>query len=139
MNGVRRTQILTGPSPKKLIHFACWFRALRSGILQIQIKCPEDLRILGLFSDPQNSTSKCSKSAYKVNQPFSSKYLQTAPGQKKSIHFSVPVWSIWKWNTTNWKKSQIPGDLRILVLFQNFEIPLPRVLKGMQIVSTSSS
>jgi hypothetical protein len=55
---------------KKLIHFACQFEALGSGISQIQKKFqnPEALRILELFLDLQYSTSKCIKLARKVNQ-----------------------------------------------------------------------
>jgi hypothetical protein len=47
------TQILKAPGQKKSIHFACRFRALGSGILQIQKKfqIPEDLRILALFQN----------------------------------------------------------------------------------------
>jgi hypothetical protein len=37
--------------PEKLIHFACQFRTLGSGMVQIRKKCqiPEDLRILSFF------------------------------------------------------------------------------------------
>ncbi len=53
-----------------LIHFACQFEALRSGISRIWKNChtPENLRNLELFSDPQYSTFKRSKIACKVKQ-----------------------------------------------------------------------
>ncbi len=63
------TQIFRAPDRKKLIHFECQFEALKSGILRIQKMCQilEGLRILELFSDHQNSTSKCSKLPGKVS------------------------------------------------------------------------
>ncbi len=57
------------PGRQKLIHFACQFEALGSGISQIQkqFQNPEALRILELFLDSRYSTSKCLKLARKVN------------------------------------------------------------------------
>jgi hypothetical protein len=78
--------------PGKMIHFACYFGALKSGILRIRKKfqIPEILRSMTLFSDPRNSTSKCSKLACKVNQYFRLSITQilTAPGRQKLIHFA---------------------------------------------------
>jgi hypothetical protein len=63
-------RICVMPERKKLIHFACPFEALGSGLSQIQkhFQNPEALRILELFSDLRYSTSKCLKLAHKVNQ-----------------------------------------------------------------------
>ncbi len=47
---------------KKSIYFACQFGELGNGIFykSKKFKIPEDLRIPALFSELQNSTSKCS-------------------------------------------------------------------------------
>jgi hypothetical protein len=75
------TQILTAHGRKMSRYFACWFGALRSGILQIwkKFRNPEVIRNLAIFSDFQYSTSKYSKLACNVNQLVSSRHSQTDP------------------------------------------------------------
>jgi hypothetical protein len=77
------------PGRKKLIHFACQFEALGSGIsrIQKQFQNPEALRILELFLDLRYFTSKCLKLARKVNQLFPAG-LREMPGRKKLFDFA---------------------------------------------------
>jgi hypothetical protein len=58
---------------KELRHFTWPVRVLKSGILQIRKKCrnPDDLRILALFADLQNSISKYPKNGKQSVSIFS--------------------------------------------------------------------
>jgi hypothetical protein len=80
--------------PGKLIHFACYFGALKSGILRIRKKfqIPENLRSITFFSDPRYSPSKCSELACTVNRHFHLSITQilTAPGRQRfTLHASL--------------------------------------------------
>ncbi len=102
----------------KLIHFACQFEALGSGIsrIQKQFQNPESLRILELFSDSRYSTVKCLKLARKIKQLFSSRHL-SEPRRKKLIHFACQFEALESRISQIQKQFQNPKSLRILELF----------------------
>ncbi len=110
---------------KELWHFTWPVRILRSGILQIRKKCqnPDDLRILALFSDLQNSTSKYPKITSKTFLFFRAVAVQRicvrAPRWQKRRHFSWPVRVLKSRISQIRKKCHNPGNLRILELFSD--------------------
>ncbi len=100
-------------------------------------KCqnPEDLRILKLFSDFQNSTFMCLYRPCKLFRLFLFSVCccavsMWAPWQEKWRHFASPVKVLKSGIFQIWKKYQNPEIFGILTLFRIFKIPLLSTLKG---------
>ncbi len=121
---------------KELWHFTWPVRMLRSGILQIRKKCqnPDDLRILALFSDLQNSISKYLKITSKVFLFFRAVAVQRicvrAPRWQKRRHFSWPVRVLQSGISQIRKSAKILGISRFWNFFRICEIPLLSPLTG---------
>ncbi len=75
------------------LHMA--WKGTKSGTSQIRKKChnPDDLRILALFSDLQNSTSKYPKNKQSISffWAIAVRISVRAPRQQKGRHFARPV------------------------------------------------
>jgi hypothetical protein len=120
------TQILTAPGRQKSIHFACWFGALKSGILQIRKKCqiPKDLRIMTLFQILKiRLISAPNRHAKWIDlfRPGTFTQILTPLSQKKSFHFACQFGALISGIFRIWKKYHNPEILRNLALFSEFQ------------------
>ncbi len=125
---MQHTQIYLAPWREKWWHIACLFGALASGIKKIWKKCqiPEDVRILALFSDLRNSTSKCSELACKVDQPFPTSITQilTAPGWESWVTLRAVLEHLKVEYCRSEKSARFLRISGIWHFFQTLEIPL---------------
>jgi hypothetical protein len=121
---------------KELWHFTWPVRILISGILQIRKKCqhPDDLSILALFSDLQNSNPKYPKIISKVFKFFQAVAVRRicvrAPRWQKRRHFSWPVRVLKSGICKSKKSAIILGISGFWNFFRICEIPLLSPLTG---------
>jgi hypothetical protein len=127
-----------------LIHFTCWFRALRSGILQ---KRPDswwsqDYDTLSIFKTPLLSASNQHAKWINLFRLDTCTQMLTAPGRKKSVHLAC------RFRALGSRISQIPKKVPescflIISGFRHFfrisKFLFQVLWKGMQSVSTSPS
>jgi hypothetical protein len=111
---------------KELRHYTWPVRVLKSGILQIRKKfCnPDDLRILTLFSDLQNSISKYPKMVTKLFQFFWAVVVWISartPRRQNGRHFARPARVKTSGISQIRKKFQNPEIPRILELFSDLQ------------------